>query len=84
MLWGSYREFSSYPAQKWQSIKVRVFSAGNLVVHRRADAHRIQLLTPSVWTLVFVFGKTYPWGYQTERGWMEHEQYRQWKHKGFP
>lgn len=83
LLSGSYREYSAV-SPRWQDVKERVIAAGRMVRHHHTDAHRIRLLTPHVWSLVFAYGKTRPWGYQTERGWMEHEEYRQWKNAGFP
>lgn len=83
LLWGSYQEWSAF-APNWNSVKEQVFPAYSLVRHHRTDAHRIRLLTPHVWSFVVAWGKTYPWGYQTEHGWMDHERYREWKNADFP
>ena len=50
------------------------FYAGDLVKHKATDFHRLQLDYP-VWTL-FVHGKRQRiWGFQTDKGWVAHNEY---------
>lgn len=78
LLSGSYRERYAV-GPYWGDIKERVLKARDSVYHDQSDVHKLELLTPHVWTLVFVSGKTHPWGYQTEIGWVDHARYRMWK-----
>jgi hypothetical protein len=82
ILRGGYREdWAASPY--WSDIKERYVTAGSLVRHDHTDAHKLTLTTPQVWSLVFVSGETWDWGYQTERGWMQHETYRAHKNAGY-
>lgn len=51
-------------------------------VRRKAEQfHKIeQLHTPSVYTLFFTGKRRREWGYNTERGWVDHKTYRKQKH----
>jgi hypothetical protein len=81
ILRGSYQERFTCPpshlAMHW-----RKYSPGDYADHCAEDAHSITLLTPSVWTLVFVSGRERVWGYQTKEGWIDFKTYRQRKREG--
>lgn len=81
ILKGSYQErYTTQPshlAMHWGKYK-----PGDCVYHPAEDAHSLTLLTPSVWTLVFVSGRERIWGYQTKEGWIDFKTYRQRKREG--
>lgn len=81
LLKGAYRERSSY-SPRWSSVITFDYYAGQIVRHLAHDAHSLTLLTSSVWTLVFTFGKKRVWGYQTDNGWIDFKTYRQLKNEG--
>ena len=68
VLWGSYLEHTP------EGIRRRRFGS---VVYRPAQwVHRLELARPA-WTLVIRFGRTRPWGFVTENGWVAWERYQQ-------
>lgn len=81
ILSGSYAEFSKYPPE-FDDVEYNKFYAGDCIKHNAEDAHRIYLLSPEVWTLVFTSGRNREWGYQTSEGWINHEEYRRRKREG--
>lgn len=83
ILWGGYKEWARYP-KSWCDEFERVHFKWHLIQHHHEDAHKIELITPHVWSLVFAGRKDHPWGYQTEFGWIEHQDYREWKRNCFP
>ena len=82
ILKGSYEEFT-LKKPYWDKFVKKTYSVGSVIKHNHTDAHKITLLTPDVWTLVFIGSKRFDWGYQTEKGWMSNKEYRKWKHGGF-
>lgn len=81
ILRGSYKEYFTCDPHH-QFVLGQTYTPGNLVEHRAEDSHKIVLLTPEVWTLVFVFGPRRDWGYQTEIGFINHRDYRRLKDEG--
>ncbi len=58
-------------------------SPRSVIRHHAEDFHKITLLTPSVWTLVFTSGRARSlWGFQTENGWIDFMEYRKLKNEG--
>ena len=51
------------------------FSAGDVVVHRANDLHRLQLLDGPVWTYVSTGPFVKTWGFQTPSGWVPWREY---------
>lgn len=93
MFWGSYLEEwlgayedSAYwapPKGVDRPLRQDIRCAGSLYGHNAKDFHKITLLTPSVWTLVFASGRKRPgWGYQTKQGWVHFKEYRLLKRQG--
>lgn len=80
ILEGAYKEESTY-APSWQQVWTRKFYSFDLVNHKASDAHRLTLISSEVWTLVFAWGWTRPWGYQTPNGWIGHRLYRRLKNE---
>jgi hypothetical protein len=81
LLKGSYREQASYhPDHAY--IYSREYHKGDVIKHHAQDAHKITLTSPDVWTFVVVWGIPRYWGYQTEAGWIGHQEYRQLKNEG--
>lgn len=81
ILSGSYREDCTiHPDHKvvWS----RLYEASDTVRHHAQDSHKLTLQTPEVWTFVITWGKPRYWGYQTEAGWIGHEEYRKLKNEG--
>lgn len=81
ILSGSYREDCTlHPDHKvvWS----RQYEASDTVRHHAQDSHKLTLQTPEVWTFVITWGKPRYWGYQTEAGWIGHEEYRKLKNEG--
>lgn len=54
----------------------------NLVSLNRHEGHKITLTHKPTWTLVFAYGKYSNWGYLTERGYIDHVNYRVMKNDG--
>lgn len=90
ILKGSYWErWTEYPDHPYQldstysseppapGMKVR-----RVIKHHAEDAHKLTLLTPEVWTLVFTSGRERVWGYHTEQGWIDFKTYRELKNEG--
>ncbi len=85
ILKGSYQEDATYytaknpiqfAATSGNPIKsTTVFEPGDVNRHITTDTHKLTLLTPSVWTLVFVGKRKHDWGYQTAKGWIHHKEY---------
>lgn len=81
ILFGAYREYASYPPSYF-AIHSTLFQAGNVAQHRREDAHHITLITPTVWSFVLTTGRKHDWGYRTQHGWIDHQEYRKMKNEG--
>jgi hypothetical protein len=81
ILEGAYHEDSWYPPN-FDKMQSRDYYSGDVIEHKGEDAHKLRLISREVWTLVFVSGRTRPWGYQTPAGWIGHEEYRQLKNEG--
>lgn len=75
---GAYREASKYPPN-FDYIHLNSYYPGDVVKHQAEDAHKITLITNPVWTLVYTTGRSRVWGYQTPKGWINHEEYRRLK-----
>lgn len=60
LLVGAYREHRCAPDG---SATVRDLQAGDTNVLAPTDRHRIELLTPDVWTLILVSDVVQPWGF---------------------
>jgi hypothetical protein len=93
MLWGSYLEewlgayedvyYWAPPKGSGHELRRSVRSIGSIYYHPAKDFHKITLLKPSVWTLVFAGPRTRNgWGYQTKNGWINFKDYRQLKNEG--
>jgi hypothetical protein len=88
ILWGSYLEewrgaYEDWMYRRYGKLRQDVRSIGSLITHRAKDFHKLTLRTPSVWSLVFTFGKRRPsWGYQTPQGWIDFQAYRELKNEG--
>lgn len=54
----------------------RRFSAGDVLVHRAEDAHRLTLPDGPVWSYVTTGPFVKTWGFQTPRGWVSWHDYR--------
>lgn len=81
LLKGSYREEVRYPP-RFLVLHSYWHQAGDVIKHDRRDVHHIDLVTPSVWSLVITTGKEHDWGYHTSQGWIQHEEYRNLKREG--
>ena len=75
LLRGEYEE-SWAKCPHWSLFMKRRVRAGRWAFHDHTDVHKIKLLTPVVWSLVFAGGHKYDWGYQTNEGWVDHRVYR--------
>lgn len=82
ILKGAYQEdVREYP--KFDHIRTMVYEPGDRVSHRAEDAHKLSLVTDSVWTLVMTSGHDRYWGYRLRDGtWIGHAEYRQLKNEG--
>ncbi|HYE79199.1 MAG TPA: hypothetical protein VEI97_14545 [bacterium] len=67
ILWGAYREERleqiHHAVTRW-----RVLGPGRLNLIRGNDHHRVELVSPEVWTLFVTLGKTKGWGFLTGFG----------------
>lgn len=72
---GSYSEVSRYPIDDYKVDYTKVYKPGMVNTKKTVDCHKLTLLTPSVWTLVFVGKRKHDWGYQTAKGWVHHKEY---------
>lgn len=81
ILKGSYQE--DYRCEPNWFIHYRnVFKAGDCVVHKSSDAHKLYLFSDNVWTLVFTWGTKKPWGYRYPDGtWLDHIEFRKIKNQ---
>ena len=87
ILWGGYIErwmsaYENYRFWMGRPLRTDKHTMGSVIFHNAKDFHQITLLKPSVWTLVFTWGKRKSWGYQTRSGWIDHQTYRQLKNEG--
>jgi len=82
MLSGSYMEMSRlYP--NFNAIYYQHFHEGDVIKRHAEDVHKITLMTPEVWTLVFTSGREREWGYRLNgEAWIDHKSYRQLKNEG--
>lgn len=53
----------------------RIRTAGDVVVRRATDLHRLQLLDGVATTLFFTGPHRRAWGFQTPEGWVRHDLY---------
>jgi hypothetical protein len=67
LLAGSYLEVT--PAGE------RCYAAGDVVVRRAEDAHRLEVLDGPVWTLVSTTKPLRRWGFYTPEGWVHWRDY---------
>lgn len=77
---GSYLE--ERPTREWLNFPVglpktkpRVKVAPWFIVRPASTLHRLDLLSPVVWTLVVTGPKRREWGFQTESGWIHWRDY---------
>lgn len=88
LLSGGYREETKFVSKRHPNLNQRYFSieneyrAGDLIHHKADQPHKITLVSPVVWSLVFAYGKTKSWGYHTANGLIEHQEYRRLKTEG--
>lgn len=54
----------------------------NFNFHKASDYHKLTLLEKPTVSLFLAFGKYRPWGYKTETGHIDSEEYRELKRKG--
>lgn len=80
ILEGAYQEQSWYPPN-FDKMKIQSYYSGDVIEHKAEDAHKLTLISPEVWTLVFVSGRERVWGYQTSAGWIDFETYRKLKNE---
>lgn len=80
ILKGSYREFLA-TSPNWSVKQESIFDFGSIIRRNHTDAHRIELISSCVWSLVFVTKRTGVWGYQTPDGWFDHKTYRALKNQ---
>jgi len=50
---------------------------GEVVKRKANDLHRIRLTSEKAWILILSFKKIQEWGYETENGFISHNEYRQ-------
>ena len=55
--------------------------AGDIVFRRAADRHKIVDVLANTWTLVFLGPVTKPWGFYTPDGFIDSEEYEEWKRR---
>ena len=77
ILSGAYYENFATPPEF--EINSKAYYAGDVIEHKAEDVHKITLLSKEVWTLVFTSGRNRMWGYHTDRGWLNHKDYRHFK-----
>jgi hypothetical protein len=79
ILQGAYFEIT----KDLDSLQIEIIPryAGDVIEHKAEEAHRINLITDEVWTLVVTSKTRRVWGYQTVKGWIDHITYRQLKNK---
>jgi|SRR5579885_579264 len=83
ILEGAYKEITCFaPNFNIHDPHEFVYYSGSLVHHTAEDCHKLTLLSESVLTLVFAYGKRRVWGYQTEQGWIDFQSYRKLKNEG--
>jgi hypothetical protein len=83
ILEGAYKEITCLaPDFDLNNPKELTYYSGNLAHHTAEDCHKLTLISSSVLTLVFVYGKRRVWGYQTEQGWIDFKSYRALKNEG--
>jgi hypothetical protein len=58
------------------------FGPGDSVRREWYDGHQIELIKGPVWTLVITGKHRGTWGYITDKGWVDHQTYRQQKNTG--
>ena len=71
ILKGGYVETSAH--------KITRRTPGSLAYRSAQESHRVIKLLGRTYSLVLVWGERRPWGYQTENGWVEAEEYRRLK-----
>lgn len=81
ILSGSYREDCTIHPNH-SVIWSHEYGAGDTIRHHAEDSHKLTLTSPEVWTFVITWGRPRYWGYQTEAGWIGHQEYRQLKNEG--
>ena len=81
ILKGGYTE--ALTLDVWGPFKSYLLEHGvGSIIHRKAkDSHQIRSLKNDkpVWSLVFAYGFERPWGYNTEAGWIDKDEYRRLK-----
>lgn len=82
LLEGAYQEKSWCAPNFDDEATYNTYYSGDVVKHKATDAHKLTLISDSVWTLVFTSGRERIWGYQTSAGWIDHLTYRQLKNEG--
>ena len=53
----------------------KIVKAGRVNGHKATTPHRLDLLTPEVWTIFFTGPEKRTWGFHTEDGWVAHHDY---------
>lgn len=81
ILKGSYEEFYS-KAPHHLTVFCKKYLPVQVARHQAEDAHKLTLLTPEVWTLVFTSKRKRTWGYHTQYGWIDFQNYRELKNEG--
>lgn len=80
ILKGSYIEQARL-SPEFDAIYMNKYYSGEVIKHKAEDAHKLILVSKSVWTLVVTSGTPREWGYQTCQGWIDHKEYRQRKNQ---
>lgn len=77
---GYWQEYWDHPLDNQTSyMQVKRF---DLVKMNRHEGHKITLTQKPTWTLVLTYGKRNEWGYLTEKGFIDHKNYRLMKNNG--
>jgi hypothetical protein len=81
ILEGAYKEDYTYPPFNTR-VRQQNYYSGDVVYHHATDTHKIKLISDQVWSLVLTWGRPHPWSYNTDKGLVDHKEYRQLKNEG--
>ncbi len=67
----------SFVHDTWWGINIgsRYISTCLPIFRSAKFAHRLELLSPEVWTLFITGPKTREWGFHTSKGWVHHDKF---------
>lgn len=78
ILEGEYREhcpWSENVEQMHKKTWSKLYKAGDVLVRKATDLHRLEVVSGPVWTMVIVGPTIRKWGYQTADGWVPWDEY---------